>query len=228
MEQKTTVFTANQKEWKRVKLGSFLVTCMLYGSIALLGYGHSKKIGLQYKLTKKIAPQISVFHINYRESKVSQLRQKKATASSVSASSLAKKGIGHKKIVKKQATEKEIANKETKEKGETTKQTPKSKVWIEKQFATTYPKSFQKMQLYLKIHKHYPFLAKQRGIQGVVQLQIQINKEGKLKQASIIKSSEYAILDKAAIKLVKGAFPLERTQDTVTFTMQVSYALQAN
>jgi protein TonB len=55
----------------------------------------------------------------------------------------------------------------------------------------------------------YPALARRRGIQGRVDLVLQIGKEGQLLSGSLSQSSGSDILDRAAGKALAGVFPLE-------------------
>lgn len=55
--------------------------------------------------------------------------------------------------------------------------------------------------------KHYPYIARRRGIQGTVLIFVHLNKKGELKDVVLRKSSGYEILDKSAVELIKKATP---------------------
>ncbi len=56
-------------------------------------------------------------------------------------------------------------------------------------------------------NKKYPYEAKQKNIEGIVEMQFAIDKCGLLKDISVIKSSGYQILDDEALSTVKRASP---------------------
>jgi TonB family protein len=65
------------------------------------------------------------------------------------------------------------------------------------------------LQLLAK-HKHYPFKARLRKEQGVVHVNFQLSAQGELSALSIKKTSGFARLDEAALKMFRAAFPLPK------------------
>jgi TonB family protein len=55
--------------------------------------------------------------------------------------------------------------------------------------------------------KHYPYIARRRGIQGTVLIFVHLNKNGELKDVVLRKSSGHEILDMSAVELIKKATP---------------------
>jgi len=55
--------------------------------------------------------------------------------------------------------------------------------------------------------KHYPYIARRRGIEGAVIMLVHLDKTGDLKDAVVKKSSGYEILDISAVELIKKASP---------------------
>jgi TonB family protein len=55
--------------------------------------------------------------------------------------------------------------------------------------------------------KHYPYIARRRGIQGTALIFVHLNKNGELKDVVLRKSSGHEILDKSAVELIKKATP---------------------
>ena len=50
---------------------------------------------------------------------------------------------------------------------------------------------------------HYPRLARKRGYEGTVVLEVLVDPSGRVKDLQVFKSGGYAILDKAAVASVK-------------------------
>jgi protein TonB len=67
-----------------------------------------------------------------------------------------------------------------------------------------YQKSVRKL---IDAHKIYPRIAKRRGIEGVVFVGFLVTNNGLLKDIKLISSSDYEILDQAAIKTINNASP---------------------
>jgi TonB family protein len=63
--------------------------------------------------------------------------------------------------------------------------------------------------IYLEInkHKHYPFMAKRRGKQGLVRLNFVMHPDGQVSDIAIVQSSRYALLDEAATRAVQSISP---------------------
>lgn len=55
--------------------------------------------------------------------------------------------------------------------------------------------------------KHYPYIARRRGMEGTVIVFVHISKAGELKEAALRMSSGYEILDRSALDLIKKAIP---------------------
>ena len=66
------------------------------------------------------------------------------------------------------------------------------------------------VRLRIENQKKYPKLAKVRQIEGRVMIQFIISPSGDVKSVEIIKGSRFEVLDKAALKAVKGASPFPR------------------
>ncbi len=72
----------------------------------------------------------------------------------------------------------------------------------------------------------YPPLARNRGIEGTVRLFVAIDREGKLLDCSLDRSSGSSILDSAAMKLIASVFPLvDEFPEPFSGVMQISYRL---
>lgn len=55
--------------------------------------------------------------------------------------------------------------------------------------------------------KHYPYIARRKGIEGVVLILVHLDRAGELKEVVLRASSGYEILDMSAIELIKKACP---------------------
>jgi len=51
---------------------------------------------------------------------------------------------------------------------------------------------------------NYPMFARRKGYQGIVVLEVRIDRKGSVSQVKVFRSSQYPVLDKAAIKAVKN------------------------
>lgn len=75
----------------------------------------------------------------------------------------------------------------------------------------------------------YPLLARQRGWEGVTVVRATIDKNGKLVNAMVVKSSGHEALDDDALRLMRKACPLPLTQDLskpkITVTIPIRYRL---
>ncbi len=74
--------------------------------------------------------------------------------------------------------------------------------------ATTEIELLQRIDALVSRNLVYPPLARKRNIEGAVRLSLLIGKDGSLIKSSITSSSGSSILDKAAMALVEGIFPL--------------------
>jgi protein TonB len=81
----------------------------------------------------------------------------------------------------------------------------------------------------IRERQEYPSLARLRGVEGKVQVRIVIQKNGELGEASIVRSSGHLVLDEAALKTVRDAFPLplDKPLDTpqLVRVIPISYTL---
>ena len=78
--------------------------------------------------------------------------------------------------------------------------------------------------------KHYPRFAIENNIQGRVRCQFTILNTGKLKEVKIIKSSNFSILDNAALKAIRDAspfpsFPSFYKKKTLTSVIEIRFRL---
>lgn len=67
----------------------------------------------------------------------------------------------------------------------------------------TYPGGTDAMMRYIREHITYPMLAKEQGIEGTVQARFVVNKDGKITQIKVAKSSGSNLLDEEAIRVLK-------------------------
>lgn len=79
--------------------------------------------------------------------------------------------------------------------------------------------------------KRYPEEARDRDQQGVVQLRISMDRQGKLLSATVVKSSGYAVLDEEAVATMHRAepFPEPPSQmpgNPIELTVPVHFSLQ--
>lgn len=83
---------------------------------------------------------------------------------------------------------------------------------------------------WLASHKTYPEMARQRGEEGRVVIRFTIDRSGRVVDASMVDASGSALLDTAALALVKGAsfppFPPSMSQERITITTSVRYSLR--
>ena len=78
--------------------------------------------------------------------------------------------------------------------------------------------------------KFYPPLARRLGIEGKVVVRIVVDREGKLKEVSVVKSSGNKILDRAALKLIKKCnfppLPPEYQKEVFDVEVPIRYELK--
>ncbi len=69
----------------------------------------------------------------------------------------------------------------------------------------------------------YPPLARKRGYQGRLILRLLVSREGKVAQIKVVQSSGYSILDRTAVKTVKGwrFIPAYKGKEAVPFWVEV-------
>jgi protein TonB len=82
---------------------------------------------------------------------------------------------------------------------------------------------------WLAAHKSYPEAARQRGEEGVTVLRFTVERSGRVLDVALVRSAGSPLLDAAAEAMVRNGtvpqFPVEMTQDRVTVTVQIRYAL---
>lgn len=63
--------------------------------------------------------------------------------------------------------------------------------------------------IYLEInkHKHYPYIAKRQGREGLVKLNFVMHPDGKVTDVAVVETSHYAVLDNAARRAVEAISP---------------------
>ncbi|GAB6077091.1 TonB family protein [Desulfurobacterium crinifex] len=78
--------------------------------------------------------------------------------------------------------------------------------------------------------KFYPPLARRLGVEGKVVVRIVVDRGGKLKEVSVVKSSGNKILDRAALKLIKKCdfppLPPEYQKETFDVEIPIRYELK--
>lgn len=77
----------------------------------------------------------------------------------------------------------------------------------------------------------YPKIAQMRGWQGDVEISFSINKSGQLISAEIASSSNYEVLDKTALEMVKSSepfppIPSSLGKDTINFKQIINFTLE--
>ncbi len=71
------------------------------------------------------------------------------------------------------------------------------------------PASWHSLLLaHLERHKHYPAIARQRRQQGVVEVQFNMDRAGKVLASAVTGSSGFVLLDRSALEMVNRAQPL--------------------
>ncbi len=82
---------------------------------------------------------------------------------------------------------------------------------------------------WLAAHKSYPEAARQSGVEGVAVLRFTVERSGRVLEVALVRSAGSPVLDAAAEAMVRNGtvppFPTEMTQDRVTVTVQIRYAL---
>ena len=79
----------------------------------------------------------------------------------------------------------------------------------------------------LEQRKDYPYMARKRGQTGTVTIRVHIAADGGLRDATIINSSGVAILDNAAIALVRQSCPFRHeTGEELRMTVPINYNLK--
>ena len=88
-----------------------------------------------------------------------------------------------------------------------------------------------RVMAHLQTFKYYPSRAKRRRMEGVVELEISIGRNGQLLNYTIVKSSQHTVLDQAAIDMLKRAQPLpivpaEMTAEVYQDVFKIGYRVR--
>jgi periplasmic protein TonB len=83
---------------------------------------------------------------------------------------------------------------------------------------------------WLAAHRTYPAQARERDEEGNVSVRFTVDRSGRVVQAVLVKPSGSALLDEAALGLLRQAvfpaFPADMTQAQVTVNTSIRYSLQ--
>jgi protein TonB len=83
---------------------------------------------------------------------------------------------------------------------------------------------------WLAAHRSYPEQARERGDEGNVSVRFTVDRYGRVRQATIVRPSGSALLDEAALELLRNAifpaFPPNMTEAQVTITTSIRYSLR--
>ena len=83
---------------------------------------------------------------------------------------------------------------------------------------------------WLQQNKTYPEAARARGDQGSAAVRFTVNRDGQVSDVALVRGTGSALLDDAVLALLNKArlpaFPMDMTQQTITVTVQINYALQ--
>jgi protein TonB len=83
---------------------------------------------------------------------------------------------------------------------------------------------------WLAARKTYPEEARRRGEEGHVSIRFTVDRSGRVMEAAIVTPSGSALLDEAALNLLRlavlPAFPADMTQERITITTTVRYSLR--
>ncbi|MBN1647715.1 MAG: energy transducer TonB [Spirochaetales bacterium] len=73
----------------------------------------------------------------------------------------------------------------------------------------------------------YPLLARRKGMEGEVGLSFVLDEAGRIGQVKVLASSGYAVLDRAALKLMKSISPLDAfPEQKMSLSVTIVYDLQ--
>jgi protein TonB len=94
----------------------------------------------------------------------------------------------------------------------------------------TIPSDWQRsLATWLAAHKTYPDEARRMGMEGNVALRMTVDRSGRVLEVVLVRSAGSSTLDAAAEAMVRNAvlppFTAGMSQDTVTITIQLHYAL---
>lgn len=81
---------------------------------------------------------------------------------------------------------------------------------------------------WLERHKRYPRLALSRKLEGEAVLQLRLDAQGAVLEATVIRGSGHALLDKEVLKMVERAapFPLVAAQGTSDFHIPIDFTIE--
>jgi protein TonB len=83
---------------------------------------------------------------------------------------------------------------------------------------------------WLAAHRTYPVQARERGEEGNVAVRFTVERSGRVVEAAIAKASGSALLDEAALEMLRHAmfpaFPANMPQQQVTITTSIRYSLR--
>ena len=79
-------------------------------------------------------------------------------------------------------------------------------------------------------HKRYPLMARRAGMEGVVEIDFVIARNGRLVSAVVKQSCGYAVLDRAALRAVQDVeafppLPVQATDQEVNFKLPLAFRL---
>jgi protein TonB len=78
----------------------------------------------------------------------------------------------------------------------------------------------------LEKNKKYPYMARRKGMEGVVYVKAVIGADGSLVSSSVQQSSGFRLLDDEAIRLIKSVFPFEKgSGEQFTVIIPINYRL---
>lgn len=90
------------------------------------------------------------------------------------------------------------------ESGEVLKSKSETPVFFIVEEMPEFPGGDEKLKTFLKNNTHYPPVAKEKQLEGIVYVKFIIDKTGKITDIELTKSSGHTILDEEAIRVVKS------------------------
>ena len=83
---------------------------------------------------------------------------------------------------------------------------------------------------WLNSHKRYPESARERGEEGSAVLHFAVERDGRVIEASVIRSSGYADLDQGLEQMMRGAvlppFPSDMSQSSISVSVTIRFSLE--
>lgn len=81
----------------------------------------------------------------------------------------------------------------------------------------------------ISANKDYPYLARRQRREGIAKVSFVLQPSGEIQHASLVRSSDSASLDRAALSAVRGIEPVERAAEYIeqaeAFTIDVVFSL---